>query len=385
MSQASSFLPLGSVTGIGSLPMTDPDEAVAFVAEHSPRAPFWPQLPQRAATETMIEQVLSPFKDVLRRRDGLPGYDVTPGLEDVFARRLDEARAELDESCAAGWYAFERALAAGAFPRAQVLKGQIAGPITLATQVYVEGRPLVDARGPHTASCLEMARALAWYTTRLALWQIERLQRWRRPVILMLDEPCLSLAAMRPSPIAHHVGPVLKESLTMIRAAGAIAGVHCCARMPTAMVHQAHPDLISFDAHQGLEEFMADPHMQAFMRSGGLVAFGLIPTAPDLSQLHALTMLSRWLESALGLGDIAGLAERSFFTATCGLGLLSVRAARQSFQLAGQLSSSVNALLQRAGRGAREHPNSRDAGQPSGLHRLPHQYTSFPLWRRLQP
>jgi len=36
------FLPQGQVTGIGSLPHHDPEDAVRFIAEHSPTIPFWP-------------------------------------------------------------------------------------------------------------------------------------------------------------------------------------------------------------------------------------------------------------------------------------------------------------------------------------------------------
>ncbi|MGQ9814967.1 MAG: hypothetical protein ACUVR3_07440, partial [Candidatus Roseilinea sp.] len=188
----------------------------------------------------------------------------------------------------------------------------------------------------------------------------------------------LSLAACCASPVAQHALPSLKEALAMIRVGGAVAGVHCCARLPTALVCQAHPDLISFDAHQGLEEFVADPHMQTFMQAGGLVAFGLIPTALDLSAFQPLTLLSRWLESALTVGNIADLAKRSLFTATCGLGLVSEQAMRQSFQLARQLSASVTTLLQRAAR----NPSAPDSSTPAPRLRRPHPYTAFHLWKK---
>jgi hypothetical protein len=348
MNNRQEFLPMGSVTGVGSLPMTDAENAVMFVAEFCPRVPFWPQLPQRAAPERMTEQALLPFRDLLHPCPGAVGYHIQPGAERELTRRLDDAAAELDAERAAGFFAFERALTAGAFPQALALKGQIVGPITLAAQLFADGRPLLAARGADIARDLEVFRAVAWYVTRLALWQIDRLQRWRLPVVLVLDEPCLSLAAGQRSVMASHIPPVLKESFTMLRAAGAVAGVHCCARPPASLVCRAHPDLVSFDAHQGLEEFFTEPDMQAFMRNGGLVAFGLIPTWPDLSEFHPLTLLSRWLESAVACGDIAGLAQRSLFTATCGLGLLSEQATRRSFQLGELLAAGAASLIRRA-------------------------------------
>lgn len=55
------FLPLGQVTGIGSLPHRDANDAIRFVAEHSPTIPFWPQLPQRSDDEMMLPQMLAPL------------------------------------------------------------------------------------------------------------------------------------------------------------------------------------------------------------------------------------------------------------------------------------------------------------------------------------
>ena len=40
-------------TGIGSLPLTDPDAAVALALRYLPEAPIWPQLPKRGFQEHM--------------------------------------------------------------------------------------------------------------------------------------------------------------------------------------------------------------------------------------------------------------------------------------------------------------------------------------------
>jgi hypothetical protein len=315
----------------------------------------------------MVEHALLPFLDLLRPCPSAAGYHILPGAERELIRRLDDDAAELDAERAAGFFAFERAMAAGAFPQAAALKGQIVGPVTLAAQLFADGQPLLAARGADIARGLEVFRALAWHVTRLALWQVDRLKRWRLPVILVVDEPCLSMAAGQPSVIARHFPLVLKECFTMLRAAGAVAGVHCCARLPASLVCRAHPDLVSFDAHQGLEEFFAEPDTQAFMRGGGLVAFGLIPTWPDLCEVHPLTLLSRWLESAVTCGDIAGLAERSLFTATCGLGLLSEQAARRSFQTGGLLAAGAASLIGRATGGAPDPSLTDTAGRAAWL------------------
>jgi hypothetical protein len=43
-------------TGIGSLPITDPDKAAALSLQYLPEAPIWPQLPQRNFREHMDGQ-----------------------------------------------------------------------------------------------------------------------------------------------------------------------------------------------------------------------------------------------------------------------------------------------------------------------------------------
>jgi hypothetical protein len=73
----------GAITGIGSLPHTDPTAAVQLVAELCPEIPFWPQLPQRSRGELMVEQALTPFTDLLRPRTGRYGYQLTLCMPDA--------------------------------------------------------------------------------------------------------------------------------------------------------------------------------------------------------------------------------------------------------------------------------------------------------------
>jgi len=48
------FRPNMMTTGIGSLPLTDADEAVDLVLNANVSIPFWPQLPKRYFLEQMI-------------------------------------------------------------------------------------------------------------------------------------------------------------------------------------------------------------------------------------------------------------------------------------------------------------------------------------------
>ncbi len=323
------FLPQGRVTGIGSLPGTDPRAAVRFVAEASPAVPFWPQLPQRCERERVIEQGLVGIEDLLERRWAAYGYEVKSGRLGELEARLQTGDPRLDEDHAAGFFAFEKALAVGDFRRAVAVKGQVEGPITLAFYLLDRGRPLV-----HDVGFLD---ACARHVANLALWQIERLRPAGLPVLLFLDEPALCLA--KAAGVAeNHFASLLRDLLTTLRGAGAVAGLHCCAGVSFPLMLQANPDILSFDAHAGLERFCANRSARAFMRDGGQVAFGLVPTWSRLDGLTAESLFFRWLHAARETGDLRQLARHSLVTATCGLGLLDHTAARAAFDIARRIA-----------------------------------------------
>lgn len=66
----------GTVTGIGSLPLTDPAGAVDCVAAHCPDIPFWPQLPRRSGHEAIIAQPIGVLAGLIERRPNGFGYQV---------------------------------------------------------------------------------------------------------------------------------------------------------------------------------------------------------------------------------------------------------------------------------------------------------------------
>ncbi|MCX6047418.1 MAG: hypothetical protein NT075_20120 [Chloroflexi bacterium] len=329
------FILGGHVTGIGSLPHLDPEAAVRFVAEFSPKIPFWPQLPQRLPQDDMLLQMLAPLTDLLTVR-GFGKMELHPLQLPIFLGQLRSVAAGLDPQRTAGFFAFERACAGGAFADAHVLKGQIYGPLTLARCLYVNQRPLSKLPGLYAA--------LTDYLGRLAVWQIERLRRFGKPVLLFVDEPALALE--RPdSPALAHV----RQLLQTIQAAGAANGIHCCAAAHPATLVKVAPDIISFDAHQHLEGFLRHPSIQHFVATGGGLALGLIPTLADLRGLAPDDLFARWVGAAVG-GDynLDQLAAQSLITATCGLGLLTETTAAtafwQSTQVAHKLRQEENTV-----------------------------------------
>jgi hypothetical protein len=290
-----------------------------------------------------VEQTFGAFADLVRpRRTGL-GSEVLPGRLAALLERLEQAPAGLEPGRSPGFFAFEQAMAAGQCAHAVAVKGQLMGPLTLAWQLWAEGRPLV-AQPVYRA-------AIGRYLRRLAQWQVDRLARWGTPVLFFLDEPCLAWASSPDEPGTEAWVGVLHDLLAALRRPGVVLGVHTCASLVPggrviAALCQGRPDIIAFDAYRGLEVFCADPAAQDFLRTGGRVAWGLVPTSPRLDYLDPRALVGRWWEAVTSVMAGDAVARQALITATCGLGLLPESAVARSFHLAHQLAQQIAQVAQ---------------------------------------
>jgi hypothetical protein len=107
---------------------------------------------------------------------------------------------------------------------------------------------------------------------------------------------------------------------------------------------RAKPDILSFDAHEGLDLFFADSHALDFVNQGGTVAYGIVPTRPGLKAVDSATIFIRWLKAASLAGDPQKFAQRAMITATCGLGLLDTSSVAESFSVAHSISELIRSL-----------------------------------------
>lgn len=319
------------VTGLGSLPHLDPAAALDLIAACCPALPFWPQLPQRSPEEMMVPQTLGPLIAGVQRRED--GFSYALFDQAGFVGQAAQTDAELLPDHAAGFFAFEAALAAGDFADAVCLKGQLCGPVTLAAQLY-----------PHLhapQSCLSepvVLTALADFVGRLAHWQAGRLGCFGRPVMMWLDEPALMLA--QNYPIAQEaLGTIIRE----LQAASVVVGLHCCAADCLPLLCHLQPDIVSFDATLVSSTDAAVDALVAFIAGGGRVSLGLVPnTAAMVESGTVQTLTQRWQRWADCLPP--AFAEAGLLTATCGLGLASSTTARHSFALAAETRAQIRNL-----------------------------------------
>jgi len=162
--------------------------------------------------------------------------------------------------------------------------------------------------------------------------------------LLFVDEPALCLEATADAVSEERRLSALAVTLEGARKRGAIAGLHCCAARPFRRMCRAKPDILSFDAHEGLELFFADGDARDFVKQGGAVAYGLIPTWPGLDGVNPAGIFSRWLKAAALAGDPQELARRAMITATCGLGLLEPGSIAPSFSAAHEVGKLIHTL-----------------------------------------
>jgi hypothetical protein len=331
------FAAAGAVTGVGSLPLTSVTSAIRSVAELSPEVPFWPQLPQLSEWESAIGQGLAIVADLIEPRNEGYGYQVKDGRLDSVLEILHRSNGELTPANAAGFGAFEEALSSGLFRSAVAVKGQIEGPITLSAYLFHQGRPFLSDPA--------LFAAIAFHVSQMICWQIDRLKSAGLPVLLFVDEPALCLEAPATNAVSEEKRlNALAVTLEDARVRGAYAGLHCCAARPFERMCRAKPDILSFDAHEGLDLFFADWHGLDFVRQGGTVAYGMVPTRPGLNAVDSASIFIRWLKAASLAGDPQKFAQRAMITATCGLGLLDTSSVAESFSVAHSVSKLVRTL-----------------------------------------
>ncbi len=285
----------------------------------------------------MIGQGLGVLSNLIEPRENGYGYQVGEDKIDLAVEALHRSSGELTPVNAAGFGAFEQALSSGVFGSAAAIKGQIEGPITLAAYLFYKGRPFL--------SDPSLFAAIAFHVSQIICWQIDRLEKAGLPVMVFVDEPALCLAAPHGSAVSEERRlTALAAALAGARLRGAYAGLHCCAARPLSRMCSVKPDILSFDAHEGLELFFSDPNAMAFVRDGGTVSYGLIPTLRDSSAVRAEHIFARWLAFASLAGDPQQFARNSMVTATCGLGLLDPESVTGSFRIARGVGNLLRSL-----------------------------------------
>ena len=320
-------LPAGQVaaSGIGSLPGTDPREAVRMVLGELPDLPFLPELPARGPHADLTGRTCALLADLhvdLQpsgwRMSARPSRDSTRA-RDLLSRDLDA----LEETEA----------------RPTLLKVQAAGPWTLAATVELGrgDRLLADA-----GAVADLADSLAEGLTQHLADLTRRLPG--TTLLLQLDEPALPTVLAGQVPTASGFGRLrvpdrqtVVERLRTVLAVTAQTVVHCCApHPPLSVISDAGAGAASVDG--ALLSKRDDDDLGTAVEQGLRLLLGLVPgTDTDLSDLTGRMRIATELWRRLGF-PADRLPDVLVVTPSCGLAGASPSYARAALKACVELA-----------------------------------------------
>lgn len=339
---------------IGSLPVTDHDQAINMVLKYTPDIPLWVQLPVYPE-ESMMAQFLDGVPGIMRNTDRIfldtSGStfedDLLRFYEDYLAiteggSPLDDTRFVLAPETAKGFFTLIDVMKSGS-QSPLALKGQITGPVTLATGLTDQNK-----------------RAL-FYDDRLldvvvktvaikARWQVEKLSQWGVPAIIFIDEP--GLAGFGTSALIsisrEDVSRILSEVIDAVHQAGGLAGVHVCANTDWSLIMDSAADILSFDAYGFFDRLaLYESSLKAFFDQGRILAWGIVPTSDsqDIDRETASALVDKWESQAsrletLGIEHTKILAQ-SLITPSCGTGSLTLDEATKVLEMTREVSQAL--------------------------------------------
>jgi methionine synthase II (cobalamin-independent) len=335
-------------TGIGSVPSLGVPESCAHILEHIPEVPYWPQLVKRSHLEDMVIQFSEGLPLLKIREENrslvVSSDDPESALVSFYDRFLadDVPYFAISREYAPGFYELVDTVCHNPEKYGSFIKGQTVGPVTFAAGITDEQEKSIL----HNPDLLDAAvKGLAIK----ALWQVNELKKTGKRTILFLDEPYLSGFGSAFTPIQRHeVVGLLKEVIDYIRdRSEALIGVHCCGNTDWPMIIETGPDIINFDAYSYMDTFLLYPEeLSRFLSEGGVVAWGIVPTADFTGEETAEGLLTR-LEEGLkrleewGL-DAEQIAKCSLLTPACGMGTMDVALAERVLVLLSELSKKLS-------------------------------------------
>jgi len=351
------FQPGGIATLIGSLPLADHGAAADLILEHTPEIPFWAQLPAHRQ-EGMMAQFAKGLPGLCTDNDNVMVNTASGNYDEQLLRfyeeymgvldgkiGLDASRFVLEADSAAGFFELSRRLSAGSGAPLAV-KGQITGPFTLATGIVDQNRQAIFYDE-------QLRDAAVKLLAMKARWQVRRLLRFKRPVLMFVDEP--GLAGFGSSAFTSisrdDISRCFEEIFEAVHQEGGLAGVHVCANTDWSLVLDSAADIVSFDAYAFFDRFILySRQIKNFIDSGKILAWGIVPTLNpgDIEAETVESIWQRWMVqvkqvAALGI-DMPKLIGQSLITPSCGMGSLGLDSAEKVIRLTTAVSRKVRKL-----------------------------------------
>lgn len=340
------FEPKFLATGIGSVPFVDVDRAVNVPYRSLPEAPFWPQMPKSGLTEQMeIQYSEGVPRAVIDKEKERMYIDTSGDYSEEFAAFYESYMVAMDPDegtgdCSAlaispeyskGIYALESKLK-NEGKKLPFLKVQTTGPCSFSLTIVDENKRSIYYNEEFRDL---VVKALAMKSR----WQIQKFAPFADKIICFIDEPILSAfgSSTYVSVKREDVIAAINEVVEAIHSDGALAGIHCCGNTEWSIPIEAGADIVNFDAYDYGETISMYPdHVKQLFERGGALAWGIVPTSPEISQVTTEDLAGK-LDSVMGKLASTGIDRdlinsKAIITPSCGTGSMSPEEAEKVFE-----------------------------------------------------
>jgi len=338
-------------TAVGSMPHTNPDEAVDLIVSTLNKAVHAPQLSQADPREQMWIQFtegLPRFRVDLER---LSYYFDTSGdpisdVEEFYTHYFDVVAGGPADHFAVG-PEYGRgihcllALLRKEGVKRPFIKVQVTGPLSFGMTVTDESkRPIFYHPLFRDVAVKGMGLKAAWL--------LDQFKPFAEQVIVFFDEPSLSaygssafLGVSR-----EDVTDSLDDVIGMVTQRGGIAGIHCCGNTDWGILMSTSAQIVNFDAVDYMETIaIYSRELPVFLARGGVLAWGAVRNT-EVVLGETVDDVIRRVRNGLRLlenngVDTAALKNKMILTPACGCAGLSLEATKKVYAILSQLDSKA--------------------------------------------
>lgn len=328
-------------TGIGSMPHSNAQDACNIIMGNFNKIPFWPQLPKLGFNENMYVQFAYDLPGVVLDTERKKVYLDTSKTAEIekFCEKLVEYQSDkfaYKNEYFAGFYTMLKNKAK--FKNVNMLKGQLAGPISLGMQITDETQKAILYN--------EFYRDILIKSLKLkAEWQESALRDICRNTIIFFDEPSLSIFGTPYLSLGREeITSALSEVCSGLKG---LKGIHCCGNTDWTLILDLPIDIISFDAYNYGDRIALYPEkIKNFITQGGALAWGIVPSVEENFRAENLDTLSQKFEALLKNLAKKGISEKelleaSLLTPSCGLATMGVESAEKALRTTKELSDRL--------------------------------------------
>jgi len=346
--------PYAMATLIGSLPHKSASDVLEKIFTAIPEAPIWPQLPMRHWKEGFLPQYSEGMPALVRHpEDGKVSVNTESATLAEELTEFYEKAMLADESGDFSAFAISEEACEGIPQTLKYLqsldtqpkyaKVHTTGPLSFSLTIFDQNEVPLYFDDTFADVCVQLAAMKS-------RWQIQQFKPYAENIICFLDEPTLSAfgSSCYINVTREEVVKRLKVAVDAVHAEGALAGVHVCGNSEWTILMDAGADIINFDAYSyGESMALYAERVGEFLKNGGVLAWGVVPTSPKIFEESAESLDKRLSEVVDNLADKGVdknlIWQQSIITPSCGMGTMST----EGSDLVMQRLSEVAAIVQK--------------------------------------